>query len=988
VTNPSSGASPRRNKFGRRLLLLFLACAMLPVAALAYVSFVAVTGQLHESSFGRLQQDGQTLAAAISERLRFLDHDLSQVTPRPMPCRPGDTEGPLCDGSLLYEFTSLAFIPNAGPAIQYFGAPVTLPAFQRRIRKLAARGGSLLIGARKGGRPVAYLVRAATDSLNLRGTLVGAVDLQYLWDGAAANPLIPTRELHVIDDSNHAVYQSVSGVVTLPDSLHAGFGAASGTFEWNIGPSPYLAAYTRVLAPAGMTIPRWTLVLSEDRAAVEAPMAEFRRTFPYVALLSLCVALLLGMSQLRRKVAPLVALQEGTRRLANQQFDQPVTVSSGDEFSELADSFNTMSDRIARQFQSLVTAAETDRAVLSSVDTDRIVQAVLHRMRDVCLCDRVAVLLIGEDSGRDGATAVLHSGGAGPGDGLATPVRVSSEELDRLRSSPESLAIGGGPAPAWLAGFGQDGSESIVVLPLMFQSDLLGAIVLGAWGAAGASGAVGRGAEEILQARRVAGQVALALANARMVDRIRTMAFFDSLTELPNRVSFKRRIVEELERSRRENRMFAVCLLDLDHFSRVNDTLGHKIGDRLVQEVAIRLRRCCAGPGPVAEVARLGGDEFTILVPDLGTGPSVTQLLERILDSFNTPFALDGHEVFVSTSIGVATYPVDGRDVEDLIKNADVAMYQAKRGGRGTFRVFASSMGKFAQQRLSLEGQLRKAIDAGQFALWYQPTIDMATRKIVGAEALIRWQHPERGMVYPGEFIELCEETGLIVPIGEWVLRTACAQNRQWQRQGLPAIPVAINISGQQLRGALVVDLVAKILAEYGIEPSLLDLELTESILMGDTDGAHAALPALAALGVGLAIDDFGTGYSSLSYLKHFPVDTIKIDRSFIREVGTNPADAAITSAVIAMGHALGLRIVGEGVETAEQFELLREQGCDVVQGNWVSRPLPPDAFGAHLRRVGALEGYAFRRGGIPDRSRTRRGQRESRDKRRLFLGP
>jgi len=293
--------------------------------------------------------------------------------------------------------------------------------------------------------------------------------------------------------------------------------------------------------------------------------------------------------------------------------------------------------------------------------------------------------------------------------------------------------------------------------------------------------------------------------------------------------------------------------------------------------------------------------------------------------------------------------------VEDLLKNADVAMYQAKRNGRSTFQVFASSMGASADQRLALEGQLRKAIDAGQFALWYQPLVDVATGTIAGAEALIRWQHPERGMVFPGEFIALCEETGLIVPIGEWVLRTACAQNRQWQREGLPAIPVAINLSGQQLRGAGIVDLVAAILSETGLDPRLLELELTESILMDDTGGADAALSALATLGVGLAIDDFGTGYSSLSYLKHFPVDSLKIDRSFICDVTTNPNDAAITSAIVAMGHALDLRIVGEGVETAEQVGLLRKLGCDVIQGNWISPPLPADAFATHLRQAGSM---------------------------------
>jgi diguanylate cyclase (GGDEF)-like protein len=673
-------------------------------------------------------------------------------------------------------------------------------------------------------------------------------------------------------------------------------------------------------------------------------MAGFRTTFPILALLSLAAALLLGLSQIRRHLAPLVALQEGTRRLARHQFDQPVTVPRGDEFGELADSFNAMADQIARQFTALVTAAETDRAVLSSIDSTRIVTTVLSRMRDVCRCERVAVLLVDPGAEISSATLYLESPDSAS-EVQARPVRLTADEAGELLKNGEGLCLAGGAGPSYLNPLIDQGVDAMLVLPLVYQADLLGALVL-------TGRPVGRGEDELLQARRFAVQVALALANARMVEQIRFLAFYDSLTELPNRVSFKRRLASELARSAESDRMFAVFFLDLDHFSRINDTLGHKLGDRLLQLVGPLIKSCCLSVTSSASVSRLGGDEFTVIIPDLTDPLVAAQVARNILDAFNTPFSIDGHEVFVSASIGMAIFPTDGTDLESLLKSADVAMYQAKRNGRNTFEFFAKSMSTGSVKRLTLESQLRKAMDRKEFEIWYQPIVEVGSGRVASAEALIRWRHPAWGFVLPNEFIPVCEETGLIVPLGAWILRSVCAQNRAWQQQGLPAIPVAVNLSGQQLRGDGVFELVREALAEAQLEPRHLVLELTESILMANEGGAATALPALSELGVGLAIDDFGTGYSSLSYLKHFPVDTVKIDKSFVSDVTANVNDAAITSAIIAMGHALDLRVVGEGVETAEQAQVLRLQGCDLIQGFWVSRPIPAHAFAAYLREA------------------------------------
>ena len=910
------------------------------MVALAILSFGTVARQLREGSLGRLEHSSTALAAVIAERLHFLDGDMSLVAQAsPCPAAHDDRLGAACDGSLNYALSALTFVPAGGRPVPLFGVASPVLVLDPSQQSQVDGGGGVAL-ASTSGEPAIYLVRRMTGPHGTTGLLIGTILDDYLWGSREQNPLIPTMQLHIVDQQGRVLYRSIRGDVVLPATLAK---SRSGTFGWTVGDASYLAAFAPVIAPEGMSTPHWTLVLSEAREAAVAPMARFRQTFPWVALASLGTALILALGLLRRYLAPLHALQEGTRRLANHEFDQPVRVESRDEFAELADSFNAMAGKISRQFTSLVKAAETDQAVLSSVDTPRIVATVLNRMRDVCPCDLVAVTLIDTSSARQ-ATTYLPD----PDDPAAPRAYVAQfrrEDAIRLQREPDGFTLGRDGFPAYLQALSVAGADALTILPLIYQGELLGAISLGAFRAAGPVD------DELMLAERVASQVALALANARKVDQIRFLAYFDSLTGLPNRVSFKRRLTEELERSGLQQRRLAVCFLDLDHFSRINDTLGHRYGDRLVQEVAHRVRACCQKHAPAASVARLGGDEFTVILPDVSDDQAVMQVAQHLLNSFNTPFNLDGHDVFVSSSIGIAMFPTDGTDLESLLKNADLAMYQAKKRGRNTVELFATSMGTSAHRRLVLERELRRAIDKDEFELWFQPVVDLRTGTLASAEALVRWRHPRQGLVLPSEFIPLCEETGLIASLGEWILRTACQQNAEWQRAGLPVIPVAINLSGQQLRGGGTLEMVQQVLADAELAPRHLILELTESILMEDVGDARTVLPALAALGVGLAIDDFGTGYSSLSYLKHFPVNTLKIDKSFIRDVTTDANDSAITAAIVALGHALELRVVAEGVETEDQVSLLRGLGCDFIQGHWVSHPMAADDFARYLEQ-------------------------------------
>ncbi len=433
--------------------------------------------------------------------------------------------------------------------------------------------------------------------------------------------------------------------------------------------------------------------------------------------------------------------------------------------------------------------------------------------------------------------------------------------------------------------------------------------------------------------------------------RIAFLAQHDPLTGLPNRALLHDRLDQTLAHAHRHGTRIALMFLDLDRFKTINDSLGHMMGDRLLQGVAQRLISCIR---ETDTVSRQGGDEFLIVLTDVEVPDDAARVAEKILDLLHPPFDIDGQQLGTSFSIGIALYPEDGDSVEVLMKNADTAMYHAKESGRNTYRFFDEVMNVNALERLHLENGLRKALENDEFQLYYQPQVELASGRIIGTEALLRWFSGVMGGVSPARFIPLAEECGLIVPIGEWVLQAACRQARAWQDAGLPPVPVAVNLSALQFRRSDIVATVAQALCNSRLDGRWLELELTESLLMQSGPDVAATLERLKALGVRLSIDDFGTGYSSLAYLKRFPVDQLKIDQSFVRDVTGNPDDAAIVRAIIQLGQSLRLEVIAEGTETPEQMDFLRREGCSAAQGYLFSPPLPPDAV-AELLRIGTL---------------------------------
>ncbi|ARU60153.1 hypothetical protein CBW65_03090 [Tumebacillus avium] len=421
-------------------------------------------------------------------------------------------------------------------------------------------------------------------------------------------------------------------------------------------------------------------------------------------------------------------------------------------------------------------------------------------------------------------------------------------------------------------------------------------------------------------------------------ERLQHIAYFDVLTSMPNRTLFEDRLSLEMARSRRQSQTLAVLLLDLDRFKYINDTLGHAVGDELIRAVAERLQTCVREGDTVS---RIGGDEFTLILPDLRSPQDAVSVARMILQRMTAPFVIEQNELFATCSIGISFFPDDGADLSTLMKNAESAMYRAKERGRNNYQLYTTSMNEDAMQKLSLERYLRKALGLDEFVLFYQPQVNVQSGEIFGVEALLRWKHPTLGMVSPASFIPLAEETGLIVPIGEWVLRTACEQIKSWHAAGYGHLTVAVNLSARQFQQEDLVEMVQRVLEETSVEPRFLELEITESVTMHNVERAIVILNELKNLGIRISLDDFGTGYSSLSYLKHFPIHTLKIDQSFVRDITTDADDAAIATSVIALAHSLNLQVVAEGVETEEHLRYLAARGCVEMQGYHFSRPLP-----------------------------------------------
>ncbi len=929
------------SKFAQRIFLLFVASAVAPTAVIALLSLTHISRQLHEQSYEHSRQTGKAIGMELFRRLSMANAEFKQIAG-------ALSHDPAGNGEILprignlhpQNLTDLAFINGSGTITHLRGRFDYLPEFTSTQLHALAAGKTVLYFLQVNGHPAEVMMARPIDPRDLaKGAIWSKISSAFLW---SVQELLPaSTELAVLAPPNGIVYSSQASTGSLTRTLEPLLvKSISGHLEWSAEESTYLASYWSVFTDPEFSTPYLVVIASQPKNEVIAPIVGFRNIYIPMLIMAILAVSFFAAKQIRKRLAPLVTLRDATRDIARGNFERKISIASGDEFAQLGEAFNAMASRLDKQFASLSAMAEIDQLILSSFDARYIIETVLGRTTRLTPCAVAVMLEIEDEQAGSGQLSFRPSASATGTVEIQAPL--SPGEIASLYDNPNYLLIDDTTAlPSYLQRPGREaGASTFLLFPMFIKKRLAAALITGY-----ASPNTNSELNED-QLRKLADHVAVALSNANWEEQLYHQAHYDALTNLPNRALLKDRLEQAIARSQRNQSYVGVMFLDLDRFKLVNDSLGHVVGDQLLNSTAQLLVNTVRS---VDTVVRFGGDEFVIIIPDIERQDDVVSELGRIADkiisSATGEFTMESHTVHSEMSIGIALYPKDGKAVDELVKNADAAMYHAKEQGRNRYEFFAPELNEAALHRLNLERELRQALENNEFVVHYQSQVDCLSGRLVGVEALIRWQHPEKGTVPPLEFIPVAEETGLIQPIGDWVLGAACLQVKAWRDAGLPAIRVAVNVSPRQFRKNDFPARVAEILKSSQLDPGMLELEVTEGTLMEDVDDTIEKLDTLNTMGVHLSVDDFGTGYSSLSYLRKLPIHSLKIDRTFILNMTEDQSTQAIVASTIYLAHRLGLGVVAEGVETDEQRKLLQNWQCDVLQGYLISKPVPCDQF-------------------------------------------
>lgn len=917
-----------RSQVARRVFLLFLLSALVPALLLALLAYSHMRRLDQDHVQRQLAMEGGNYASGLYERLLGAHFMLSVQAAglrQGLPVLKADAE---LTRKVFRRIDSFPQV-TAGGAETFPPDPLLR---EPQVQAHMARAESVLL-AQRDAMPARLQLATRIDPADpATGLLLAELVPEHVWGDP--EELAFGTQACVLDAGGHVLYCSDPQLAPL--AVEAAAKAADTTVISDSGEWQYNRR--SLFLRARFAQDDWTVVTLRPRGASDAGLNRLAYVFLGIVVLTLLLVALLSGVQLRRTLVPLERLIEGTRRIAREEFNQPVVVSRDDEFGQLAQALNRMAARLGRQIGTLRALGEIDQEILSRADMERVITRVQERLHELWP-NAVTSMVVFDQQAADFGIVHLY---AGESDMTSkVPSKLEPWLLEQLARDYDGLwfDVGGGDLPDFLSMVADAGARRILVLPIFWREQVSGLLAIGLMESREFSN------ELVQQARDLVNRIGVALAAHARDEQLKFRAYHDGLTGLPNRQLLVERLNQEMAHTRRNGKQLAVLFLDLDRFKKVNDSLGHDVGDRLLCQVAERL---ISSTREGDTVARMGGDEFVVLLPGLGNAQQAARLAGEMLGLMAEPFLIDGGTSYVGASIGVAIFPNDGSIAPELLKKADMAMYRAKATGRGRIIFFEEGMNRAQQEQTVLERELRLAIPRGQFSLRYQPRIRLADGKLTGVEALLRWQHPDLGEVSPEKFIPLAEEVGLIDEIGGWVLHQACEQLGRWQGAGY-RIAVSVNVSGRQLTSGRLGQQLRQALDAGQVTPAALELEVTEGTLLNNIEEVGEQLSRIKRTGVVIALDDFGAGYSSLSHLQRLPIDILKIDRSFIRDLGRSDGAGSIVHSIIALAHALGKTVVAEGVEHEQQAELLRIWRCEQAQGNYYSEPLAADELESWL---------------------------------------
>jgi diguanylate cyclase (GGDEF)-like protein len=917
------------SRVARRIFGLFILSALIPVIITGTLSFDQVTKSITHQTYAQLRQISKFYGLSIYDRLLMASSRLQEIA--------SELSSPRIKKGMQpeYQFSAIALVyglNNIEPIVGVLDPAV--PLQDMIARKLSPGQYIVTQSISSSGSPQVFMgLFLDSDSGMRSGVLIGQLKANYLW---SEDTLSLNREHCILTKNTELLFCTGSISESVVPALKSKWSTtASGTLKWEHHDETFLAGYWELFLEAKFHVPGWLIVVGQNANYALAPIMIFKQIYPPVIALSIVIVALLSVRQIRRTLIPLEKLIKGMRRIGNREFDTRIHITSKDEFAELAMSMNEMSDRLGRQFNALATLSEMDRQILSTLDAERILSIVLGRIHKIVTCQCTCITLIDRHTS-DMAVNYIQDNLAGNTSRIER-IRLDQRALHEVVAHGEGLMLEHDVASRnYFTSLSKSGIKTFFVLPISYRACLYGIITLGY------AELVTVGHEDQRQVRDFADRIAVALSVVEREEKLYRQAHYDTITGLPNRQLFHDRLNQQIAQAHREPCRIALLFIDLDRFKNVNDTAGHSEGDRLLKMAAIRLQNII---GETNTVARIMGDEFTIILSKIANPRAAGIIADKVITQLSRPFIIGPKEHYLGASVGIAIYPDDGKNGEELLKNADTAMYKAKEDGRGRKMFYTQRMNAEISQRMQLEKDLRYALSRNELFLLYQPQVELSTYQVIGAESLIRWQHPERGLIPPNIFISLAEESGLIEAIGEWILETACKQYMNWQAEKTPIQNIAVNVSARQLKQADFLDKLRAVVTATGIPPECLEIEITESLLMENLDHTVKVLNEIHNLGVKLSINDFGTGYSSLSYLQKFTFDTLKMDQSLVKPIATTKNAEAIANAIIVMAHTLNKKVVAEGVETDVQLAFLREHRCDIIQGYYFSRPLQPEQF-------------------------------------------